>query len=409
MIILRKIFSVRIFYIIIIIFISCEEAALPVDKDNTPLNIDTISFPITNTITYQTPPMLGATDYLYFGEKNDYKFLFNLVRFDSVSIGGGYSFDYFNDTLVVADSMKMTLRFISDSIDQNASFQLKYFPFSSDSVFNELTTNYLNFDKSLSSNIISQASMVTDSIDSVNTTVTLNFLIDTTVLNVFSDTSNFNFNNSFLIELTNGEKNEFKFHSSDLNEGQPPELKVFYRTFLNDSTVLDTAYRTYRAIEDLSIIQPPEITSDDTTYLSIGDAKGLKSLLYVDMEGWTLPARGIIKSAELILFSTDLDTISGYSINVYPLVSDAYFSNFLFYNEDPFLVDVTLMSSSVIKDNTLKIDLRSASTEIANGQNKNYGFKIQSNSTNDPFKVINFYSIDHSKYYPAMRVVYVYP
>ena len=87
MIILRKIFSVRIFYIVLIVFISCEEAALPVDKDNTPLNIDTISFPITNTITYQTPPMLGATDYLYFGEKNDYKYLFNLVRFDSVSIG----------------------------------------------------------------------------------------------------------------------------------------------------------------------------------------------------------------------------------------------------------------------------------------------------------------------------------
>ena len=223
------------------------------------------------------------------------------------------------------------------------------------------------------------------------------------------DTSNYNYINSFLFELTNNEKIEFKFHSSDLNEGQPPDLKVFYRTFLIDSTVLDTAYRTYRAIEDLSIIQPPEITSDDTTYLSIGEAKGLKSLLYVDMEGWVLPARGIIKSAELILYSTDIDTISGYSINAYPLTSDAFFSNFLFYNEDPFFVDVTLMSSSVIKDNSLKINLRSASTEIANGQNKNYGFKIQSNSTNDPFKVISFYSIDHSKYYPVMRVVYVHP
>ena len=67
------------------------------------------------------------------------------------------------------------------------------------------------------------------------------------------------------------------------------------------------------------------------------------------------------------------------------------------------------MSSSVIKDNALKINLRSASTEIANGQNKNYGFKIQSNSTNDPFKVVSFYSIDNSKYYPVMRVVYVHP
>ena len=72
--------------------------------------------------------------------------------------------------------MKITLRFISDSIDQNTSFQVKYFPQSDDSVFNELTTNYVNFEESLSSNIISKATMVADSIDSVNTKVTLNFL-----------------------------------------------------------------------------------------------------------------------------------------------------------------------------------------------------------------------------------------
>ena len=49
--------------------------------------------------------------------------------------------------------------------------------------------------------MISEAEMVSDSIDSVNTKVTLNFIIDTTVINVFKDTSIVNFNRSFLIEL----------------------------------------------------------------------------------------------------------------------------------------------------------------------------------------------------------------
>ena len=407
--ILDQFFSVRIFYLLLIIFISCEEAALPIDEEGTPLSVDTVSFPVTNSITYQTPPILGSSDYLYFGEKNDYKYLFNLIRFDSTAVGGGYPFDYYNDTLVVADSMKITLRFISDSIDQNTSFQVKYFPQSDDSVFNELTTNYMNFEESLSSNIISKATMVADSIDSVNTKVTLNFLIDTTVLNVFKDTSNLNFNNSFLIELTNDENYEYKFHSSDLSGGEAPELKVYYRTFLNDTIVIDTTYRTYKSIEDISIIKPPKITSEDTTYLSIGTAKGLKSLLFVDMDGWRLPARGIIRSAELILNSIDSDTTSGLSINAYPLTSDAVFSNFLFHDEDPFLVDVTLMASSVMENNILKINLRNASTDIANGKKKNQGFKILSNSSNDPFKVISFYGLDNSIYYPAMRVIYVYP
>ena len=70
--ILDQFFSVRIFYLLLIIFISCEEAALPIDEEGTPLSVDTVSFPVTNSITYQTPPILGSSDYLYFGEKNDY-------------------------------------------------------------------------------------------------------------------------------------------------------------------------------------------------------------------------------------------------------------------------------------------------------------------------------------------------
>ena len=149
--------------------------------------------------------------------------------------------------------MKLTLRFVSDSIDNNSQFQLRFFPQIGDSVFNEYETNYKNFDPLIASKVISEAEMVSDSIDSVNTRVTLNFLIDTTVINVFKDTSIANFNRSFLIELKDNESSEYKFHSSELAGGDAPELKLYYRTLLSDTVVTDTSYRTYRVLE-LSLI-----------------------------------------------------------------------------------------------------------------------------------------------------------
>ena len=101
----------------LLIMISCEEAALPINEDGTPLSVDTVSFPVISTVTYQTPPIMGDTEHLYFGQKDNYEFLYTLLSFDSVAIGGGYPFKYYNDSLIIADSMKLTLRFVSDSID----------------------------------------------------------------------------------------------------------------------------------------------------------------------------------------------------------------------------------------------------------------------------------------------------
>ena len=398
---------IGIFYLLILI--SCEEAALPINGDGTPLSVDTVSFPVISTITYQTPPNMGDSEYLYFGQKDDHEFLYTLLTFDSVAIGGGYPFEYYNDSLIIADSMKLTLRFISDSIDNNSQFQLRFFPQGGDSVFNEYETNYKNFDPVISSKVISQAEMVSDSIDSVNTKVTLNFIIDSTVINVFKDTSITNFNRSFLIELKDNQSSEFKFHSSELGGGDGPELKLYYRTLLSDTVVTDTSYRSYSILEDLSVIKPPLIISDDTTYISVGRAKGLKSLVLVDMEGWALPNRSVIKSAQLILNRVQTDTINGFSVNSYPLPIDGIYSAFHSYDVDPYKVDIGLMASSSIVNNILKIDHRKVSTEIGRAGRKNYGFKLQSNTNNDPFEIINFHSLMNENYYPVMRVLYVRP
>ncbi|MDD9880512.1 MAG: hypothetical protein OXT08_06945, partial [Candidatus Marinimicrobia bacterium] len=182
-----------------LIFSACEEAAVPVEDSGIPMKLDTISFPVIQTVTYQVPPELGGTDYLYFGEKEGYKYLYNLIRFDSLNTTNLFTFDRYNDSLIVADSMRLSLRFSVDSLDENAEFQLRYFPDGGDSVFNETMTHYLNFDRNTASPVISSAKMVTDSIDTVSTKIMLNFLMDTTIINVLKDTSHINFNHSFLV------------------------------------------------------------------------------------------------------------------------------------------------------------------------------------------------------------------
>ena len=161
--------------------------------------------------------------------------------------------------------------------------------------------------------------MMVDSIDTVNTKVTLNFIMDTSIINVIKDTSIINFNQSFLVELKTGTSSEFKFHSSEKVTGDPPELIAYFRQFLSDSVVQDTSYHTYSSIQDVSVIEPPVITSLDSSSLAISLAKGLRSLIMVDMEGWELPQKGIISSAELVYISSDSDTLTGYSVASYPL------------------------------------------------------------------------------------------
>ena len=263
----------------------CEEAAIPIDDNisTTPLTIDTVSFPVINTISYQVPPDIGLHEYLYFGKKDEFSFLYNLIRFSSIDSTNLYTFDYYNDSLIIADSMKLIMSFASDSVDENVEFQLRYFPDNGDSVFNELTTNFTNFDRSIASSVISSSIMVSDSIDSVTTQLRLNFLMDTAIINVFKDTSTISFNSSFLVELMNENSSEFKLFSAN-NLINPPKLRVYFREFLSDSVVLDTSFHTYYSSQDVSVIDKPDIISTDSDNLSVGLAKGLRSLIMVDMD-----------------------------------------------------------------------------------------------------------------------------
>lgn len=393
----------------VLIFSACEEAAVPVEDSGIPMKLDTISFPVIQTVTYQVPPELGGADYLYFGEKDGYKYLYNLIRFDSLNTTNLFTFDRYNDSLIVADSMRLSMRFSVDSLDENAEFQLRYFPNGGDSVFNETMTHYLNFDRNTASPVISSAEMVTDSNDTVSTKIMLNFLMDTTIINVLKDTSHINFNHSFLVELKNNSTSEFKFHSSNKSEGESPKLTVFYRKLLSDSVVSDTSEHDFVAIQDLAVVEPPAITLDDTSSLAVSIGKGLRSLVKVDMGEWVLPSKGIISSAELIYTRSQADTLTGYSVSSYPITGIGDYSIFKTYESDPYTNDTEFGVSSSVVENILKINYRKISTEIGRGKKVNYGFKIIPGMNNDPFTTVLFHNLNSDDAYPIMRVIYVHP
>ena len=393
----------------LIIFFSCEEAAIPVKDDGIPMKLDTISFPVIKAMSYQVPPEMGRTDLLYFGNKDGYNFSYNLIKLDSSSVTAGTPFSFYNDSLIIVDSLKFSLRFDSDSIENNAEFQLRYFPDGGDSVFNELESNYINFDKSIASTFISTGQLESDTTDTNQTKVFLNFLLDSSIVNAFKDTNITDFNRSFLVELKNEESESFIFHSSDKVGADGPQLKVYYRQFVSDSVVLDTTFRTYAAIEDLSIIIPPPISTDDSSYLSVGTAMGLKSIVLVDMGDWILDPRAIISSAELIFNSALDDTLQNFTVISYPIINEGDFLQFSSFNKDPYDEDFNFYTSTSIIDDKLKINHRKIATEIGHQKYINYGFKLETSLSNDPFRTMLFYSIDSPDYFPVMRVIYVLP
>ena len=393
----------------LIIFFSCEEAAIPVKDDGIPMKLDTISFPVIKAMSYQVPPEMGRTDLLYFGNKDGYNFSYNLIKLDSSSVTAGTPFSFYNDSLIIVDSLKFSLRFDSDSIENNAEFQLRYFPDGGDSVFNELESNYINFDKSIASTFISTGQLESDTTDTNQTKVFLNFLLDSSIVNAFKDTNITDFNRSFLVELKNEESESFIFHSSDKVGADGPQLKVYYRQFVSDSVVLDTTFRTYAAIEDLSIIIPPPISMDDSSYLSVGTAMGLKSIVLVDMGDWILDPRAIISSAELIFNSALDDTLQNFTVISYPIINEGDFLQFSLFDKDPYDEDFNFYTSTSIIDDKLKINHRKIATEIGHQKYINYGFKLETSLSNDPFRTMLFYSIDSPDYFPVMRVIYVLP
>ena len=353
---------------------------------------------------------MGGSKFLYLGHNNGYSFDYNFIRASKFSnnqyyISSGNIISQFHDYIdstITIDSVKLALNFVEDSINTNASFALRYFPNTSDSVFSRNNTNYLNFNSNFS-DVISYGTIIQDTSSSM-----LVFNIDTVHFKHFTDTTISSFNNTFAISVENNDNNFFKFYSANNGQSTVSNLSVYFKHFASDTLIIDTL-NTHNIIDDLTILTPPDLNGIDTTSLSISLAKGLKSLITVDTKSWNIPAGSVFRKAELIFNSVNQDSTESAIINSYLLTGLDFPNTFFSFTEETFAYDLTNGSSAAIKDNSLKFNHRSALKKSLLEKNSFHTFNIQPNVDVDPFKTIRFYGLENPLFHPKLRITYVLP
>ncbi len=392
-------------------FFSCEDKPLYIkDKDLSP-NIDTVSFVVTESITYQTPPIMGGSKRLYLGKSENFDFEYVMIRFNNTASrrfdpqGNRNIIDNFidyKDSLLTIDSLGLKLFFSADSVITNSSFKLHYYPDGADSVFSQNQTNYFNHNGNFS-DIISYGIVQSDT----SSLSTLNFKIDSSYFSEFMDTSNVDFNNTFLIAISSDENKIHEFLSVNEDGINFPSLSIYFSYQIDDSTLIDT-FNTHSALEDLSILKPPALSDTDSTNLAVSLSKGLKSLLKVDMKDWNLPKGSVIRNAELILFPLNSDSSSTFIVNSYPIETDFIPKSFNSYTNDPFDYNLNFGTSNILSDK-LKFNHRLGINDFFNNNKSVHVFNLQSSSLNDPFKTVFFYDDKNVEFYPRLRILYVSP
>ena len=116
-----------------------------------------------------------------------------------------------------------------------------------------------------------------------------------------------------------------------------------------------------------------------------------------------------MKKAELILNNVDLDSSSTFTIDSYPIESTGDYDVFNEYNDDPYGVNFTFMTTSNTVNGEVKLNHRSALREISKGSRVNYGFKVESSPVNNLFKSTSFHSLNSKDLFPVMRIIYAIP
>jgi len=389
-------------------FAGCEENAVPLDLSNTPMDLDTISFPVTEMVSYQSPPEMGKADFLYFGKKDGYVHPYGLVSVKQYDQYNVVNMSILNDSLITVDSVALVLNAVSGTGSDSVAFQLRYFPDGPDSLFSELNTQYHNFNPDIASGVISTARLEADTTDTVNTNYRLKFLFGDEVVSHFIDTTRTNHNRSFLIEPVEELNTLYSFYSRENSVDKEPLMTVYYRRFSVDSSRVDTLSLVFRTAQDLTVTLPGPLTERDTTEIAISQAKGLKVLVFTDFSSFELPPKAVIKTADLIFYSTE-DSLSRATVVSYPISVPGIFDGFQTYEDDPFQLNLGYFQSTNRNDFRFDVETRDFVTAVTNGKTQNYGLKLYSSSYNDPFQTIYLHGLESDSLAPFLRIQYVVP
>ena len=71
---------INLILFLVLISSSCEQEPLSIVDENLSLSSDPITFNVVDNMTYQIPPNMSGSKYLYIGKRDSYEFDINYIR-----------------------------------------------------------------------------------------------------------------------------------------------------------------------------------------------------------------------------------------------------------------------------------------------------------------------------------------
>ena len=138
-------------------------------------------------------------------------------------------------------------------------------------------------------------------------------------------------------------------------------------------------------------IKPTEI-STDTSFISLSNGMGKRSLISMQLGESFLPIGSVIRSANLILSYDTTLTSSAYNVIIDPIENDSmYVDSTDVYDLDPFeAIGYPYRVSTDSEKGSCILSIKDILQNITLGNVDNLGFKLIANEKNDPFEFIQF-------------------
>ncbi len=403
-------------------FNGCMEEPLEADLSNANLRLDTLHLYDIVGVTYQIPPSIGSKSRLSLGLDDDFDYKAVLLKTSFISAQSiQWTLASFIDTSIIIDSAFFTLHLAVDTLINPASFSLYSFPNVLDSVFSESKSHYLNFTDSeistgqyVASALEEEYKIIVDSV--ANSEFRLRFNVEDMLDSTFLDTS-LNYTVMLKLDEDDGELHSFYSREYFSVENTVPTLDIYFTqsTFIDTSDTLqnvqiDTLHRSFYVISDLSIIVPPEITDEDSSFISISRGKGLRSLISLDfLDSLILPKQTTFDKAELTFYIIPDTTISSFSIYAIPLQDTVELNEFAYFDEDDFDIYSYLTVSGTVSDDRVVFNIKRFLQDHYFDHINNLGIKLYSSVNNNIHSTVHFYSNADSLLYPKLFIQYVAP
>jgi len=399
------IISIAVIITTIMIFSGCTETTIPYDLSDSNLNLDTVTVNSIVGGTFLSPPLMGSTKGIYFGNTDGFNNLFSLVQFSSLSLSGTVWTYSLLDTAVTIDSLVITFTATEDTLLTNSEFELSYFPEGGDSLFSELESNYLNMTEAevVNSVPIGRSVFVQDLPDSTESVYPkLSFTIDNKdeILNFIADTTDAQ-NRTFMLKNVDPIDDIVSINSRE--SAGYPIINAYY------SVGEDTLHSVFFSIKDLTIVEPRELMENDMSNISVGRAIGLKSIIQFDLKNIPIDSSAmVIKSAELIFTTINDITSEDYEISAAILEDSVSISNYWEIDEDQYSVSLDLLMTGTFEDNQLKMEIRSFLQGVNTGSYSNFGLKLYGSTDSNPYQSANLIlDPNNLENNPYLKIVYV--